>query len=140
MTPLRGLVNNEDVYAVKSPILEGEDQVGWVVLLQSGEELTDVNQEYRLILILLVGLGLLGWLVIFLLSKRILKPIQDVAHAASQIREGNYEIDLNATTNEQEIYELVSSFKEMSHRLVQLEKLRAELLAGPERQDFWILP
>jgi signal transduction histidine kinase len=45
-------------------------------------------------------------------------------------REGNYEINLNTSTNEQEIYELVSSFEEMTNRLMQLEKLRAELLAG----------
>lgn len=123
-------LENEDIYAVKSVIMDGENQLGWVVLMQSADELTDVKQEYRLLIVLLVGLGLLGWGVIYLLSKRILKPIQDVAHAAAQIREGNYEIELNTATNEQEIYELVTSFKDMTNRLMQLEKLRAELLAG----------
>jgi signal transduction histidine kinase len=123
-------VENREVYAVKAPIMDGENQVGWVVLMQSADELTDVKQEYRLLIILLVGLGLMGWVVIYLLSKRILKPIQDVALAAKQIREGNYDIELNTATNEQEIFELVSSFKDMTNRLMQLEKLRAELLAG----------
>lgn len=118
------------MYAIKSPIMKNNDQIGWVVLMQSGEELSEVNQEYRLLFILLGGLGLLGWLVIYLLSKKILKPIQDVAHAAAQIKEGNYELNLNTESNEQEIYELVSSFAEMTKRLMQLEKLRAELLAG----------
>ncbi|WP_254842761.1 sensor histidine kinase KdpD [Bacillus sp. MRMR6] len=98
--------------------------------MQGSSELTDVNQEYRLLIILLVGLGLLGWVVIYLLSKKILKPIQDVAMAASQIKEGKYDYNLNTASNEQEIYELVSSFKEMTNRLSNLEKLRAELLAG----------
>jgi signal transduction histidine kinase len=124
------IVDNEDVYAVKAAIIVDEAQVGWVVLMQSADELTDVKQEYRLLIILLVGLGLLGWVVIYFLSKRILKPIQDVARAATQIREGNYDIDLNTATNEQETFELVSSFKDMTNRLMQLEKLRAELLAG----------
>ncbi|WP_419956369.1 ATP-binding protein [Neobacillus niacini] len=118
------------MYAIKSPIMKNNDQIGWVVLMQSGEELSEVNQEYRLLFILLGGLGLLGWLVIYLLSKKILKPIQDVAHAAAQIKEGNYELNLNTESNEQEIYELVSSFAEMTKRLMQLEKLRAELFAG----------
>jgi signal transduction histidine kinase len=118
------------MYAVKSPILENDEQIGWVVLMQSEDELSEVNQEYRLLFILLGGLGLLGWLVIYLLSKKILKPIQDVAHAAAQIKEGNYDLNLNTDSNEQEIYELVSSFAEMTNRLMQLEKLRAELLAG----------
>lgn len=123
-------INDIEEYAVKSPIMDEEEQLGWVVLMQNKEELTNVNQEYRLIIILVAGLGLLGWMVIYLLSKKILKPIQDVARAASQIKEGNYEVTLNPSTNEQEIYELVSSFEEMTNRLIQLEKLRAELLAG----------
>lgn len=118
------------MYAIKSPIMENDDQIGWVVLMQSADELSDVNQEYRLLFILLGGLGLLGWLVIYLLSKKILKPIQEVAEAAAQIKEGNYDLILNTESNEQEIYELVSSFAEMTNRLMQLEKLRAELLAG----------
>lgn len=118
------------MYAIKSPIMENDDQIGWVVLMQSADELSDVNQEYRLLFILLGGLGLLGWLVIYLLSKKILKPIQEVAQAAARIKEGNYDLILNTESNEQEIYELVSSFAEMTNRLMQLEKLRAELLAG----------
>lgn len=118
------------MYAIKSPIMENDNQIGWVVLMQSADELSDVNQEYRLLFILLGGLGLLGWLVIYLLSKKILKPIQEVAKAAAQIKEGNYDLILNTESNEQEIYELVSSFAEMTNRLMQLEKLRAELLAG----------
>lgn len=129
-TVLKLTVNNVDVYSVKSPIMNGEEQVGWVVLLQTADELTNVKQEYRLLIILLGGLGLLGWIVIYFLSKKILRPIQDVAKAATQIREGNYDINLNTSTNEQEIYELVSSFEEMTNRLMQLEKLRAELFAG----------
>ncbi|WP_258535534.1 HAMP domain-containing sensor histidine kinase [Bacillus sp. 03113] len=123
-------VQNEEVYAVKSPIMDGENKVGWVVLMQNSDELTDVKQEYRLLIVLLVGLGLLGWVVIYFLAKKLLRPIQEVAHAATQIREGNYEFDLNTSINEEEIFELVSSFKEMTNRLMQLEKLRAELLAG----------
>lgn len=118
------------IYAVKAPIMDGENQIGWVVLMQNADELSEIKQEYRLLIILLVGLGLLGWMIIYLLSKRILKPIQDVAYAAAQIKDGNYDYNLNTESNEQEIYELVSSFSEMTNRLIQLEKLRAELLAG----------
>jgi signal transduction histidine kinase len=119
-----------DVYLVKSPIIEGDDQLGWVVVLQSADVLTDVQQEYRLLVIMLLGLGLLGWIVIYFLSKKISKPIQEVAQAAMHVREGNYDIILNASAKEEEINDLISSFKEMTQRLMQLEKLRAELLAG----------
>lgn len=122
--------NGTEIYSVKAPILIDDLQTGWVVVMQSANELADVDQEYRLLLILLLGLGLLGWVVIYLLTKRILKPIQDVARAAAQVREGDYDIKLDSGQKELEIYELVTSFKEMTSRLTQLEQMRAELLAG----------
>ncbi|CAM3712247.1 HAMP domain-containing sensor histidine kinase [Mesobacillus zeae] len=118
------------VYAVKAPIFFSGEQAGWSIVLQDEDTLTEVNQEYRLLVTLLAGLGLLGWLVIYLLSKRIVKPVQEVANAAAQIREGNYDIKLQSTAKEQEIFELTESFREMASRLMQLEQLRAELLAG----------
>lgn len=122
--------NGTDIFAVKAPITLDQLQAGWVVVMQDAGDLTDVDQEYRLLLILLVGLGLLGWIVIYLLTKRILKPIQDVAKAAAQVREGDYDIRLDSNQEELEIYELITSFKEMASRLTQLEQMRAELLAG----------
>jgi signal transduction histidine kinase len=123
-------VNGEDLYAVKSPIVINDLQTGWVVAMQNASELTDVDQEYRLLIVLLAGLGLLGWVVIYLLTKKILKPIQDVARAAAQVREGDYDIKLDSDPKELEMQELVTSFKEMASRLTQLEQMRAELLAG----------
>ncbi|NKE07104.1 ATP-binding protein [Mesobacillus selenatarsenatis] len=122
--------NGTAIYVVKAPITIDELQAGWVVVMQNAADLTDVDQEYRLLLILLVGLGLLGWIVIYLLTKRILNPIQDVARAAAQVREGDYDITLDSNQKELEMYELVTSFKEMTRRLTQLEQMRAELLAG----------
>jgi signal transduction histidine kinase len=39
-------------------------------------------------------------------------------------------VELHTDAKEQELYDLLSSFKEMTNRLTHLEKLRAELLAG----------
>lgn len=122
--------NGQQVYIVKSPILMNDHQTGWVVVMQNADKLADFNQEYRLLIVLLLGLGLLGWIVIYLLTKKILKPIQDVARAAAQVREGNYAIKLDSNPKELEIHQLVTSFKEMTNRLTQLEQMRAELLAG----------
>lgn len=116
-------------YAVKVPLKE-DVQKGWVVVMQEEAEIAKVNQEYRLLITLLIGLGLLGWLVIYFLSKKIVKPIQEVATAASLFKDGQYDVKLNKDVKEQEIYDLILSFEEMTQRLTQLEKLRAELLAG----------
>ncbi|MBY6052882.1 sensor histidine kinase [Cytobacillus firmus] len=122
--------DGQAVYAVKSDITFDNNQVGWVVVVQSADDLTNVNQEYTLLFIMLTGLGLLGWSVIYFLSRKISRPIQEVAQAASKVSEGDYKIDLKARANEEEIHNLIISFKEMTERLMHLEKLRAELLAG----------
>lgn len=124
------LETGEDIYIVKSPIEDNHRILGWVVIFQSKSELQETNQEYRLLATLLIGLALLGWLVIYFLSRKIAEPIKEVAYAAKQIKAGNYQVELPKSTNEQEVHELIDSFVEMSERLQQLESLRAELLAG----------
>ncbi|KGA98714.1 histidine kinase [Alkalihalobacillus alcalophilus ATCC 27647 = CGMCC 1.3604] len=117
-------------YMVKTPILFYEQLVGWVVLIESKEVLTKVNQEYQLLLIIVISLGLLGWAAIYFLSKKFVKPIEQVAFAAKQVEQGQYDVRLPDELGEQELYELVDSFKNMTDRLEQLESLRKELLAG----------
>jgi signal transduction histidine kinase len=123
-------MNGTSAYAVKKPLMYAGVQAGWVIIIQTASNLSDVNQGYRLPIFLLISLGLLGWLIIYILLKRILRPIQDVAHAASQIKDGNYDIQLATDAQEQEMYDLLTSFEQMSMKLKHLEKLRAELLAG----------
>jgi len=126
-------INDENqVYVVKSPIKDDGNKVkGWVVIAQEEGSLTEVNQDHGLLAIMMAGLLIMGWGVIYVLSRRISKPIQNVAKAAIQVREGNYNIHLKEEeSHEEEIYELVESFKEMTIRLKQMERLRAELFAG----------
>ncbi len=117
-------------YVVKAPIQAEGVLFGWVVIIQPEAEIRTVNQEYKLLLIMLASLALLGWAAIYFLSKKLSSPIKDVVVAAKEIQEGNYNIQLSDNSKEQEVYELVHSFKEMASRLQQLETLRTELLAG----------
>ncbi|KMK76711.1 histidine kinase [Alkalihalobacillus pseudalcaliphilus] len=117
-------------YFVKTPILFYEQLVGWVVIVESEEELTRLNQEYQLLFIIVISLGLLGWAAIYFVAKKFVKPIEQVAFAAKQVEEGNYDVRLPVKPTEKELYELVDSFKNMTDRLEQLESLRKELLAG----------
>lgn len=117
-------------YMVKTPIESENIAYGWVVIIETEQHLTQVNQEYQLLAIMIIGLGLLGWVAVYVLSRRLSKPIKDVAKAAKQLQEGDYNIDLPDDMKEQEVFELIDSFKEMSNRLQKLETLRTELLAG----------
>ncbi|WP_153733303.1 HAMP domain-containing sensor histidine kinase [Sporosarcina obsidiansis] len=117
-------------YLVKAPISVNENIIGWVVMIESEIELAKVNQEYTLLTIMIISLALLGWGAIYFLTKRLSRPIKEVAQAAKQVQEGDYHIHLPLNSKEEEVYELVTSFKEMANRLERLESLRTELLAG----------
>ncbi|MFB4162458.1 ATP-binding protein [Alteribacillus sp. JSM 102045] len=124
------LDNGVQSYIVKRPIQTEGVTAGWVVIIQSANQLTQMNEEYRLLAIMLASLALIGWATIYFLSRKLSKPIQDVAVAAKHVQEQNYNFTLPENMKEQEVHELVHSFKEMSSRLQQLEALRSELLAG----------
>lgn len=126
-------VKSEDAivqYVVKKKIENNNTVMGWILVLETKENLTKVKQEYGLLALLIVTLAILGWGAIYFLSKRLAHPIKQVAIAAKQLQESNYRIDLPENIKEEEVYELVSSFKEMATKLQQLEKTRTELLAG----------
>lgn len=122
--------NGSRMWMIKKPIQVDDVVFGWVVMLQPENELENVTEEYRLLTGLIISLGLFGWAAIYILSRRLATPISQVAKAAKQIQEGNYEVRLPEQIKEQEVYDLVHSFKEMAQKLQQLEALRAELLAG----------
>ncbi|MDR9505907.1 HAMP domain-containing sensor histidine kinase [Brevibacillus agri] len=124
------LDRGEKLLFVKKSIQVNQQTVGWVMLFTPMQDLTRSTTEFQLLFTMLISLGLLGWLVIYLLTKKLSTPIKEVADAAKQIVMGNYDIHLEKDRREDEIYELIHSFKEMADRLRQLELMRTELLAG----------
>ena len=124
------LPQGENFYLVKKEIIKNKQQLGWVFILLQEKEITRSPDEIKLLLTMLISLAVLGWAVIYYLSKKLLKPISEVADSAQQIVEGNYDIQIDSKIKEKEMYELLVSFKEMASRLQQLESLRTELLAG----------
>ncbi|MFV9509743.1 HAMP domain-containing sensor histidine kinase [Tepidibacillus sp. LV47] len=127
---IKGLRDREQSYLVKKEIKYNQQTIGWVLIVFPQAKVTLNNEQLQLLIILLVSLALLGWGVIYLLSRKLSKPIKDVVDAAKQIVEGNYDIQMDKDIKEKEIYELIDSFENMSKRLKQLEMMRTELLAG----------
>ena len=117
-------------YVVIKKIEKENTVVGWALVLEKKENLTKVQQEYGQLALLIGALAVLGWGAIYFLSKRLVRPIKQVAEAAKQVQEGNYALDLPQNNKEEEVFELVTSFKEMANKLEQLERTRTELLAG----------
>ncbi|MFC5468280.1 ATP-binding protein [Cohnella suwonensis] len=116
--------------AIPVPIDNDGIKIGQVTLLQPTESLTNRPEVQWVIALLLVSLTALGWLMIYLLSRKLARPIRKVASAAREISLGHYDIQINASPKERELGELIVSFKEMAGKLKQLEHSRAFMLAG----------
>ncbi|WP_189026395.1 HAMP domain-containing sensor histidine kinase [Paenibacillus albidus] len=117
--------------AAVAPIQGEGGKLGKVFVLQSKRSLRHIPQDEILFFILtLLFLIILSWLTIYLLSRKLAKPIQKVAAAAVQISGGNYNIILDKGAKEREIHELLVSFQNMAGKLQQFEQSRAVMLAG----------
>ncbi|WP_198162657.1 sensor histidine kinase [Halobacillus mangrovi] len=124
------LEDGEKAYIISEPIKNNSETIGYVVLVQRESTLANINQEYRLLAVLLASLGLLGWLVIFYLTKHLSRPIKETVQAARQVSQGDYDIQMSHPPKEKELAELTETFTEMADRLKKLENMRTELLAG----------
>jgi signal transduction histidine kinase len=117
--------------AAVAPIESDTGTLGQVIVLQSKKSLRHIPQEEIIFFsVLLLFLIILSWLTIYLLSRKLAKPIQKVANAAAQISHGRYDIILDKDAKEREIHELMMSFEEMAGKLQQFEQSRAVMLAG----------
>ncbi|THF79973.1 HAMP domain-containing sensor histidine kinase [Cohnella fermenti] len=117
-------------YVLTAPVIAGDRRIGSVVVAYSNAELARVEQNYVLIASLLLSSGLLGWLIIYLLSRNLRKPIARLADALNQVEAGDYDVAVPADVKEREVHELLVSFRSMAARLGVLEELRTQLLAG----------
>lgn len=124
------LRNGDSIYFVGRTIERNESSYGTVMLFSPEIDKPPNRDQLRFPLIMLISLGLLGWAVIYLLTRKLAQPIKNVADAAKQIVAGNYDIQLEHHAREKEIGELIDSFREMVDRLRLLEQMRTELLAG----------
>ncbi|WP_243735268.1 HAMP domain-containing sensor histidine kinase [Paenibacillus turpanensis] len=122
---------NPEFKAAVAYIEANGERFGRVVVTQAKWEMTYIPAEdLRLFGIMLAGLAGLSWLTIYLLSRKLTKPIREMVAAAKEISQGKYDIALNTDAKEREIHELLSSFDHMAGRLKQLEHGRAVMLAG----------
>lgn len=120
----------ETYYVVKKKIEINDKHIGWCVVMEREDSMTHSNQAYGQLALMIGTLALIGLGAIYYLTSRLAKPIKEVALAARQVQQGNYAIDLPDTSKEEEVYDLIDSFREMASRLQQLEAMRNELLAG----------
>ncbi|WP_335872391.1 sensor histidine kinase [Bacillus sp. 2205SS5-2] len=125
------LPTERKIYFISVPLIVEDEAVGSVVVLNSSPSMIKFFEQFRFVLGALLLMALLGWGVIYLLTKRLVAPIADVAKSAMEMKEGHYPSSVeHQNVKEKEISDLILSFNEMSVKLQALETLRKELLAG----------
>lgn len=67
--------------------------------------------------------------IAFLVARTMTKPIKKISNAAKEIANGNLEVDVNVSTND-EIGELSESFQYMTKELAKVQVLQKELIAN----------
>ena len=122
--------HGRSIFMFSAPITFNNVIIGAIYMSIPSEDVTTVEVDYGLLYTLLTGGALLGWFVIVLLTRRLIKPIKEVAVAAEQLMQGNYDVTFKSNSKEQEVAQLIATFQNMSSRLKQLESLRTLLLAG----------
>jgi signal transduction histidine kinase len=125
-------INGQNWQRVGVPIYENQ-QIAKVLYLSAPAKgtLQEMQRQFTLLAIFTAGIGLVGWLVVYFLSRRLTQPLRELAEAAREVAEGQYHPVLpDEDMKEEELRQLVTSFAYMASRLEQLERLRIDLLAG----------
>lgn len=76
-----------------------------------------------------IVLVVLATAIAFLVARTMTKPIKKISNAAKEIANGNLEVDVNVSTND-EIRELSESFQYMTKELSKVQILQKELIAN----------
>lgn len=109
---------------------EGTISKALYISMPAKKVMLQVRRLYGSLALLTGVITLAGWFVLYFLSRRLTRPLREVAAAAQSIAEGKYDPVLPRQVKEQELQQLVVSFRNMAFQLKQLEQLRTDLLAG----------
>lgn len=129
---LRSAQDHTPYLAAIKPIGNADGITGYVAyMVQKQTVLLSTPLQHRVLRLSIVAIAfVIGWGILYMLTRRLLQPIQEAAVAAKQIVAGNYNVAIYDGHEEKEIYELMGSFKEMAGRLNRLESLRNQLFLG----------
>lgn len=100
------------------------------VSLPAKNVLLQIRRLYGSLALLTGTILIAGWLVLYFISRRLTRPLLEVAAAAQSIADGKYEPVLPRQVKERELQQLIVSFRDMANQLKRLEQLRTDLLAG----------
>lgn len=125
-----GGIFDKPVLTVGYPVVVENNQMGVIFMNSPMTELSKTMLEaYRIILIASCVSILLGFILVYISSHRISKPLYEMNEAAKIIADGNFEKRINIKSND-EIGELAYNFNEMAESLYNQEVRRREFISN----------
>jgi len=119
---------SENIYIEKLDFHFSDKSKGEVVIVSDVtsalENLAQFRYSVFMILILfLITMGIINTIIIYVLSRNIVKPLTQLENAALQIKKGNYDFEIN-TNAKDEIGDLSRTFEETRKQLKETEKIK----------------
>jgi len=112
------------------PVRSGETAVGVALVGVSIMDLENaIADMYRITIVALASVGLFAFVLIYISSRAISKPLRQVNEAATVIAAGNFEKRLPVGSQD-EIGQLAVEFNRMAESLQQQERIRKEFIAN----------
>lgn len=120
----------EYVVMVGLPLQGSTDHYGAILLFSPVSEVSGpMSRVYQLIWTITMVAAGIGLVMIFVVSRRLSKPLVQVSENARRLADGKSVNDLDISSQD-EIGDLISSFNDMKNQLERTENMRKELLAG----------
>lgn len=118
------------VLTVGYPVKVKGENIGAIFMNSPLIELEQVgNSVYKIIIGITIVVGLIGFAMIYLLSKKIARPLKEMNDAAKIIANGDFEKRIRVKGSD-EVAQLAKSLNEMAESLNEQEKKRREFISN----------
>ncbi len=123
-------VFDSEVLTVANPVMKNGELKGAVFMATSMADLQENMKEFaRILFICILIAAAVSFVIIYIISKTISKPIHQINEAAKEIASGDFEKRLVVKSRD-EVGQLADSFNNMAHSLENQEKHRREFIAN----------
>lgn len=121
----------EGILAVSTPIWQDDNVIGVLRYTSSLEEV-DKTVFNIVLFVLFIGIAvfLLALLVSILLSKSIVKPLEDLTKTAEQMALGNFNVEIPKPPYEDEIGKLAETLNYMAEEIVKTDKMKKDFISS----------
>lgn len=124
---------SETMFTLQMPIQQGSYTLGAVLIsIPIPQKQRMVNELIQILLISAMGVAMISFLLSYMLSKRLSRPIKTIQTSAKAFTKGHFDARVGKTATESgitEIAQLAQTFNEMAFELEKVEEIRQSFIS-----------